>query len=116
MIPGKNKNIYPLTRENVRAVLNFYFQFPDGDIEWLFEQRELSINQIKIIARQVSDNITYFSVHIPNGLTTSNLMKYGIDALSNPEINWRGSKSRLNIAKGFKEIVKNKPDMSFRNN
>lgn len=116
MIPGKDKNIYPLTRENVRAVLNFYFQFPDGDIEWLFEQRELSINQIEFIARQVSDNITYFTLHMPNGLTISNIMNYGIDALSNPEINWRGSKSRLNIAKGFKEIVKNKPDMSFRNN
>jgi len=116
MIPEKNKNIYPLTRKNVRAVLNFYFQFPDGDIEWLFDQKELSINQIEFIARQVSDNITYFSGHIPNGLTTSNLMQYGFDALSNPEINWRGSNSRLNIAKGFNELVMNNPDMSFRNN
>lgn len=63
-IPKKEFNIYPLTKENVDAILIYYFNninFPDGgDLFQLFIENNLVINQIEFIVRQVSEEIEYF--------------------------------------------------------
>ena len=105
LVPDKTKNIYPTSESNIRALLDFYFEQPDGEIEWLFTQKKFKLNQIQFVAEQISNNIGYFVIEFPTGTTISNLMKYGIDALGELETNWLGSKNRIRITKGFKEIV-----------
>ncbi|WP_154859226.1 hypothetical protein [Cyclobacterium xiamenense] len=105
LIPNSNDNIYPSNQENIRAILDFYFHLPDGDIDFLFSQKELKINQIEFIARQVSTNMEFFKLKVPYGLTISNLMSYGIDALAKSDPSRHGSKNRQEIAKEFREIV-----------
>lgn len=105
LIPNSNDNIYPRNQENIRAILDFYFHLPDGNIDFLLTQKELKTNQIQFIAKQVSDNLEFFKAKVPNGLTISNLMSYGIDALAKSEPNRNGSKSRQQITKEFRDIV-----------
>ena len=117
MIPERNKNIYPTNDENIRAIINFYFQIPDGKIEFLFEQKKLAINQIEFIAKQVSDNLHFIENSVGSyGLTISNAMTYGIDAMTELESNWKGSKNRIRITKELKELIIKSKDLDFRNN
>ena len=57
MIPSKKECIYPYTKKNVRAILRFYFEIPQGDIDWIFELTELETNQLEWIAKKVSENM-----------------------------------------------------------
>ena len=117
MIPERSKNIYPTNDENIRAILNFYFQIPDGEIEFLFEQKKLAINQIEFIAKQVSDNLYFIENSVgSSGLTISNAMKYGIDAMTELENNWKGSQNRKRITRELKKLIIKSKDLDFRNN
>jgi hypothetical protein len=106
MIPEQTKNIYPTNQENIRAILNFYFQIPDGEIEFLFEQKKFTTNQIEFIAHQVSNNLDFIKNSVgSSGLTIENAMKYGIDAMTELESNWKGSQPRKRITKELKELI-----------
>lgn len=117
MIPDRINNIYPTNEENIRAILNYYFQIPDGEIDFIFDQKKLVINQIEFIAKQVSDNLYFIENSVgSSGLTISNAMKYGIDAMTEIESNWKGSQNRKRITKELKEIILKNQDLDFRNN
>jgi hypothetical protein len=104
MIPDSSQNVYPYSEENIRAILDFYFEIPDGNLKSLLTQKELSLNQIEYIAKRVSENIDYLKKHIKS-LTISNSMKYGIDALTVTEKKWRGTQSRNAITRGLRELM-----------
>lgn len=108
IVPSKRENIYPLNKENITAILHYYFDMPHGEIEWLYEQKELSINQIEFIAKIVSKHqeilISFINSKVSSP-TVSNLMKYGHDAIFRPKSSWRGSKNRLEITSSFKNYL-----------
>jgi hypothetical protein len=43
-------------------------------------------------------------------------MRYGIDALTKVENEWKGSKSRMKITKEFRELVIKSEKLNFKNN
>ena len=104
MVPYSSQNIYPYSEENIRAILDFYFEIPEGNLKFLLTQKELTINQIEYIAKRVSENIEYLNKHIKR-LTISNAMTYGIDALTVSEKKWRGTQSRNAITRGLRELI-----------
>ena len=116
LIPRREINIYPNNEENVRAILDYYFKIPDNDTKWIFEQKDLTINQVEFIAKKVSNNIEFFKINIPNGIDISNLMHYGFDALTKIKSDWKGSKERLRIIREFRDLVEKDSDFDFRNN
>ena len=118
MIPKKEENIYPRNKENIRAIIDFYFSIPDGDLKYLFEQKKLSTNQIEFIANKVSKYSYFFEMKLDKtGMTVANLMNYGISALSELETNWEGDNHRKEIIKEFKELVlKNDDELNHLSN
>ena len=117
VIPNPSNNIYPTNKENIRAILNFYFQIPDGNLEPLFKQRKLVTNQIEFIAQQVSSNLSFIENNVGNsGLTISNVMKYGIEALTIVERDWNGSQNRKRITREFKELIFKKLNINPESN
>ena len=108
ILPDSNQSIYPLSHENIRAILNFFFESQeDGNLDFLFSKEDLETNQLEFIARKVSENISFFREKLGVQLTISNLMKYGVDALTKNEEEWNGSKSRNRITKEFRELIIN---------
>ena len=117
MIPDSNLNIYSNNENNIRAILNFYFQIPDGDLKSLFEQRKLTINQIEYIAKHVSKHLYFIENSVGNsGITISNAMQYGIEALTVNEGNWNGSKNRKEITKKLRELILKNENVDSINN
>ncbi|MEY8019476.1 hypothetical protein AB8P51_01480 [Muriicola sp. SD30] len=111
LLPDRKQNIYPRNKENIRAILNYYFDIPDGQIEWLFEDEWLSINQIEYIAEQVSIHYDFLESVIGNrvGITISNFMHYGKDALEGREeaMTGKGNAPRKKITKNLRERIIN---------
>lgn len=106
LVPNPNLNIYPKNDENIEAILSFYFYLPKGNLnqEELFSN--LEVNQIEYIALQVSNNLKFFKDKLDvNGLTISNLMSYGVDALAKDKIPTSGSKNRQKITKEFRQLI-----------
>lgn len=89
----------------IKTIIDFYFDLPVGDLNFLFSQTRLRADQIEFVARKVSCNISFFETRIPQGLTVSNLMKYGIDACFTSESDWKGSQSRLKIIKELQQVI-----------
>jgi len=118
VIPKKEENIYPKSKENIRALIDYYFLIPDGEIDFLFEQKKLSLNQIEFIANKVSKYIHFFEMHLDNmGMNVGNLIKYGIAVFSEIESEWEGDDGRKKITYAFKEyVIKNDDDVSYVNN
>jgi hypothetical protein len=106
MLPDSSQNIYPCSEENIRAILDFYFEIPEGNLNYVLTRTGLSINQIEYIAKRVSENIDYLKKHIKS-LTISNAMKYGVDALTVSEKKWQGTQSRNTITRGLRELILN---------
>jgi len=104
MLPDSSQNIYPYSEENIRAILDFYFEIPEGNLNFILTKKDLTINQIEYIAKRVSENIDYLNKHI-KGLTISNAMKYGIEALTVSEKKWWGTQSRNAITRGLRELI-----------
>ncbi len=106
MFPSKKDNIYPLNKENINAILNYFFDIPFGNIKWLYKQRELSINQLEFIARKVSEHQALLEEKVgPSGVTVSNFMIYGIEASYKNPYMWKGSQSRKRIIKILYEKI-----------
>jgi hypothetical protein len=109
MIELKN-NIYPYSKENVKAIIEFFFfrkgmSSVPGQLEFVYVNKaELTINQLEFISENVTKNLDFFKNNLTiNGLTISNLLKYGIDAyLSNFK---GGSKDRIRITSEFHKIM-----------
>lgn len=105
-------NIYPKTKRNLTALLDFCFERhkPD-DIIWL-KSLKLNLSQIQYVAVLIKKHYSYFEKELnPTGLTVENLMSYGIDALSGNEGEWKGSKNRIKITKGFRQLVEEKDEI-----
>jgi len=105
-------NIYPYSKENVKALIEFYFfkkgmSFVLGNLDFVYENKaELTISQLEFIAENISYNLHFFKDNLTiNGLTISNLLKYGIDAYQSNFKN--GSKNRIKITKEFQKIMLN---------
>lgn len=112
MLPKKEFNIYPKTEENLNALLLFYFSKYDlllknADKD-LMNITSLSLNQLEFIIRKLSESYkVLFEPFFKNQKTTiSNLIHYGIDALTINEEKWNGSKARLAKTKEFLDYVK----------
>ena len=107
MIPNKRENIYPFNKENVRAILNHFFNLPHGDSDWIYEINELEINQLEWIASKVADNISFFENQGigESGRTVSNFMKYGIEACFHHPSTYRGSKNRVQITNNLRKLL-----------
>lgn len=113
MIPKKSMNIYPKNEINLKALLDFYFYENsliayDGIMEFLIkEHRALRLNQIEFMCIKISDAFDeVFKPNLNSGkIQLKNLFKYAIDALTEDEMNWIGSKSRNRITKAFKDFV-----------
>jgi hypothetical protein len=105
-----NKNIYPYSIENVKAIIEYFFfrkgmSFVSSHLDFVYENKaKLTINQLEFIAENVSNNLDFFKDKLSiNGLTISNLLQYGIDAYQS---NFKsGSKNRINITKEFHKIM-----------
>ena len=107
-----NDNIYPYSKENVNAIINYFFYRKGmsqvrGQLDFVYENKaELNINELQFISENVSKNLNYFKDNLSiNGLTISNLLHYGIDAYQS---NFKGgSKNRIRITLGFQKIMLN---------
>lgn len=103
-------NIYPYSKENVKALIEFYFlrkgmSFVPGVLKHSNENKvKLTISQLEIIAENISNNLNFFKNKLSiNGLTITNLLKYGIDAY---KFNFNsGSLKRKNITFEFHKIM-----------
>jgi hypothetical protein len=121
MLPKKELNIYPKNKENLTAILNFYFDkldFPlDNSIEILVNKSSLSLNQIEFIARKVSESYeTVFRQEFKNGTTISNLLRHAIEGLTKPESEWNfppTSKSRLMTRNFIRFVADTETNYSF---
>ena len=105
-----NDNIYPYSKENVKAIIEYFFfrngmSFDTSNLEFIYENKaELTINQLEFIAENISNNLNFFKDKLSiNGLTIANLLKYGIDAFQSNLKN--GSMNRIKITKEFQEIM-----------
>lgn len=104
MLPNKQANIYPRTIENINAILDYYFTNSLGSINWLYEQKEIELNQIEFIAKKVSENLEMLNTEV-NGsidMTVSNAMKYGVDAICSDLENVKQT-NRVRITKILKQ-------------
>ncbi len=107
MLPKNEFNIYPKTEENLNALLFFYFAKYDlpmeNAIEDLISKTSLSLNQVEFIVRKLSESYKIlFEDFFKNKKTTAtNLINYGIEALTIDEAKWQGSKPRLAKIKDF---------------
>ena len=94
MIPKKELNIYPKNKENVEALLNFYFDKfnleRENSIEYVMSHTSLSMNQIEFISRKLSESYDeIFTPFFTRGKTSlSNLLKFGIEGLTMNEKKW----------------------------
>ena len=111
MLPKKEFNIYPKNEENLSALLSFYFDHynlpKENAIDNLLSKTSLQLNQIEFIIRKLSESYdSIFKDFLKYQPTVSNLINYGLDALTKDEVNWNGSQSRLKKTKEFLEYVK----------
>lgn len=109
MLPSKEFNIYPKTNENLQSLINYYFdkyELPqENAIEYLQSKTKLSLNQVEFIARKLSESWENIFSEFFNGKTTvANLMKYGIDGLTEEESNWNIAKTSSGRPK-IKEFI-----------
>lgn len=104
-IPSNQNNIYPKSVENLKALLNYYFNNHTGSINDLI-LNDFSLNQLEYIAEKTSKHISFLEENVGiTGKTGVNYLCYGIDALTKPEILWNGSSNRKNITKKLKEMI-----------
>mgnify|MGYP000386208752 CR=1 FL=1 len=109
MLPSKEFNIYSKTNENLQSLINYYFdkyELPqENAIEYLQSKTKLSLNQVEFIASKLSASWENIFSEFFNGKTTvANLMKYGIDGLTEEESNWNIAKTSSGRPK-IKEFI-----------
>lgn len=109
MLPKKEFNIYPKSEENLKSLVSFYFDKydlqEDNGLDILKGMGSLTLNQIEFMCRKLSESyIPVFQKHFKTPTTLSNLIKYGLEALTDTQTN--GSKPRQQISQEFQEFVK----------
>jgi hypothetical protein len=110
MLPSKEFNIYSKTNENLQSLISHYFdkyELPqENAIEYLQSKTKLSLNQVEFIARKLSESWeNIFSEFFKGKTTITNLMKYGIDGLTEKESDWNIAKTSSGRPK-IKEFIK----------
>lgn len=107
-----NDNIYPYSKENVKAIIEYFFfrngmSFDTSNLDFIYENKaKLTINQLEFIAENVINNLDFFKINLSiNGLTISNLLLFGIDAFQSNFTS--GSKNRNRITSEFHKIMFN---------
>ncbi len=109
VLPKFDSCSYPRTTENINAMLSHYFDKynirREGGIEIIQQETRFSMNQIEFIVRKVSEAYTpIFLVHLKEPMTDKNLIQYGLEALSNKEIN--RSQSGVVITTELKKFIR----------
>jgi len=95
MLPQKEKNIYPKSEENLKALISYYFDRYDidqeGAVESMLEKTSVSLNQVEYIIRNLAEAyIPVFKKHFPGGITLKVIFSYyGIGACNKDK--FRGS-------------------------
>lgn len=101
----------PFTFDNFMAVIDFYF-FKVGVVNWgvttaeeQFQQiRFLSLNEFLLIGKTASDNIEFFRRGVgAYGMTISNIIGYGCDAILDKEVS--GSAERKRLTMEFRQLI-----------
>ena len=115
MLPKKELNIYPKSDENLAALISFYFDKyevkNDNGLETLKVKTSLTLNQVEFILRKLSEAYeTIFRSNLKGQIAISNLFTFGIDALTDNEVN--GSENRKRITQEFKDFVR-KTEIDF---
>lgn len=106
MLPNKRDNIYPRNKTNILAVINHYFDIQHGDIQWLFDLKEVELNQIEFIAKKISENQEYLDSQFKvRGNTVSNYMQYGIDALYFGLNKFKKENERKRITRRLRDLI-----------
>jgi hypothetical protein len=78
-------------------------KFESSGIEQIVSQFNISIEDYSAILIDIRNNLSYFNYSLPTNL--SNLLKYATDALYVSPEKWAGSKNRIRITQGYKEIL-----------
>jgi hypothetical protein len=104
------ENIFPYSKENVDAIIEYYFfrkgmSFVPGDLEFIQKNSgNLQINELAFISECISNNLDFFKNELSiNSLSIANLLKYGIDAYKSIFNN--GSTKRNSITRKFHNIM-----------
>jgi hypothetical protein len=106
MLPSKKDNIYPRKKANILAFINYYFDIKHGDLQWLYDLKEIELNQIEFIAKKVSENQDYLDSEFKiRGNTVSNYMKYGVDALFYGLDQFKKENERKRITKELRDLM-----------
>jgi hypothetical protein len=96
MLPRKEDNIYPKTRENLMALFHYYFDQYDEIVEYekainmALEKTSMTLNQFEFLVKHIGESwpILFKDFLRNGGNTVSNLLRYGIDALTKEEKDW----------------------------
>ncbi len=109
IIPLKEDNIYPYTAENVEALLNHYFNIKRGDVKWVFELKDLSLNQLEFTIKKVVEYQYFLDTYFNNtsGKTVSNYLRYGIDACFDLIDKRKDSGGRQKITSELRDLIMN---------
>ena len=106
------KNIYPFSKENFDAIINYYFiengirsEGPDT-LEIIYkDMSKIKLFEFEFIVNCLIENLSIFEENL-SGLTISNLCKYGLDAFNGEP--YSGSKNRNKITHLFREALENR--------
>ncbi|WP_028123283.1 hypothetical protein [Epilithonimonas tenax] len=109
MLPLKKLNIYPKSKENVQALIDFYFGDIDigqrNALEILEKYPYLSLNQIEFIILKLSEAYEpIFRTKLNGKIQFSNLFSYGVQALVEDNVT-NSSNNRNLITKEFRDFV-----------
>lgn len=112
VLPTKEDNIYPYSKENIEALLGAYFEMPIGDIEWLFNLENITLVQLEFVVKKVSTYKYFLDNEFKNstgsGRTVSNYIQYGLDACYKLGKDVLGSANRKRITQEFRDVIFNK--------
>ena len=104
------ENIFPFSKENVDAIIKYYFfrkgmSFVPGDLEFVQKNAaNLQINELEFISECICNNLDFFKNELSiNSLSIANLLKYGIDAYKSNFTD--GSTNRNSITRKFHNIM-----------
>lgn len=111
IIEIKGKNIYPFSRENFDAIVNYYYvmngvtNIGSGSMEECFQKAsQVELYEFEYISDLISTNFNFFKEKIgDSGLTIINLCSFGLDAYLD---NFKSGSFRRNIVtKSFQELM-----------
>lgn len=114
MIPQLKPNIYPRTRENVRAIFTFYFSNAriseiDEVTEKYYDDNVYDLCHLEFFAEKIAENYSFFDTEFNSKLTIKLMMFYSEEALGKTETEWsKGSPEMNRIKSLFRDLVVSK--------